>query len=127
MGTNYYHHTDECPTCGHGERTHIGKSLIMFEGIFEWDETTGESKCVIGSWADWKARLRGNGAILDEYGERYTFPEFVRMVEATDLDARRRQHDWFITNDPHRLSDVPAPDKEWLDADGFSFSGRWFC
>lgn len=115
MGTNYYARWNPSPT-GHGPATlyhepqtylelHICKSLNNFQGQ------------VFNSWAAWKHFLTSNAwsvEIRDEYGVSYTVAEFVNDVEAVDPARRRRQYDWVIEhNGPN--------DRDWLDADGFSF------
>lgn len=127
MGTNYYLHEDACHTCGRGgESLHICKSLTMFEGHFTWDDD-GDWHPWLVSWSDWKLHLRASGgAIRTEYGDTLTVESFVAAVEATPAADRRRQHDAIAADWSHRITAGPAPGGDWLDADGFSFTGEDF-
>lgn len=128
MGTNYYHRTGVCGSCGRYDETHICKSMHSFEAVTMLDKTppVWETVVVVGSWHDWKVRLRASGEVWDEYGNQFTVEEFISMVESTRLDRRRWQYDWMCSNLPGEVSDGPEPGKSWLDPDGFSFSGRPF-
>jgi hypothetical protein len=127
MGTNYYHRSAICECCHRYEERHICKSLTSFEGTVEWpDEAPCAPVVTVGSWQDWKARILAEGEVWDEYGTHWPTADFIARVEATPDDARRRQHDWMVNNDPQRVSDGPAEGTEWLDADGFSFYGGAF-
>lgn len=128
MGTNYYHRTDICPCCSRYEVTHICKSHITFEAIVQWNDD-GTMAVVVSSWAQWKDRLRAGGEVWNEYREIIPTERFIADVEATDPQARRRQYDWLRDERPVWMQphlDSVSPDGEWLDADGFSFSGREF-
>jgi hypothetical protein len=132
MGTNYYAVQDYCPACGREDRFHICKSHITFRGHFHQVSndggTTWESEPWLTSWQEWKAFLRSPeiDAIFDEYGKRHDVEDFIRAVEATSREARRRQYDWVVAHpEPYRKFEV-VPDGEWLDADGFSFYGGSF-
>ncbi len=136
MGTNYFAIKDECTCCGRVDEVHICKSLRSFEAPRVWDDDAGEwGDYVLGpsSWAEWKARLiEREEDVVDEYGKRYTAAEFIAMVEddhddlARTAEARRRQYDWCVANDPGSVSAGPAIGKTWLDPDGFTFTGASF-
>ena len=136
MGTNYFALEDECTCCGRADEVHICKSLCLFEAPRVWDDDAGKyGDYVLGpsSWAEWKARLiEREEAVVDEYGKRYTAAEFIAMVEddhddpARNAEARRRQYDWCVANDPGSVSAGPAIGKTWLDPDGFTFTGDSF-
>lgn len=115
MGTNYYVRWNPTPG-GHGPaqlvyeprayiELHICKSLTMFQGA------------VFNSWNAWRHFLESNDwtvEVRDEYGVEYTTKEFISMVDGTERAQRRRQYDAVVSNG--RTSD-----RDWLDADFFSF------
>lgn len=113
MGTNYYAKAPECPNpCQHCEaavEVHIGKSLTMFEAHDEppWGR--------IESWQDWKRILLQGVQVDDEYHSGWTVPEFISAVEGTSKKDRRRQYDAVMANPLWRS------ERDYLDADGFSF------
>ena len=114
MGTNYYHRFGHCDCCGRYDERHIGKSMTMFRGYRPDPDWPGDTTPTITSWQEWKAALRADGQIVDEYGREHDVEEFITAVEATDPDRRRRQFDWVQQYGATR-------DNDWLDADGFSF------
>lgn len=144
MGTNYYHRTNICgptgrwwwrrPGCGRYDETHICKSHLSFEAVLDIDidiAYLANTVVVVGSWQEWKARLRAGGEVWDSYGERVPTEEFIRDVEATNPEARRWQYDWVRDNQWRSplhtiISQSPRPDAHWLDPDGFTFTGRPF-
>lgn len=76
MGTNYYHVPDPCPTCGHGDERHVGKSSAGWcfslhvypeDGIHDLPDWTTE-------WA--------KGTIRNEYGDTLTPDEMFLVVTA---------------------------------------------
>ena len=74
----YYAVIDACPTCGHGEKHAICKSLRTFRAYLSSDPWG----VPVTSWADWKTVLsRPNVGIVDEYGDRYYISEFATYVE----------------------------------------------
>lgn len=128
MGTNYYHRTNICDCCGRYDAKHICKSMTTFQAIWEWG---GEYDCdqivTVSSWQQWKERLLADGEVWDEYGEKWDIEKFIADVESTEVAWRRRQYDWCLAH-PQRvesLGEISAKG-EWIDADGFSFSGGGF-
>ncbi len=117
MGTNYYAIQSGCPSpCEHCtiDEVHIGKSLVMFEA----HETSPWG--AIYSWSDWKRIFATQQVrIRDEYGQSHDVDDFVRRVEATHPEHRRRQYDWVITHLGTAVDD-------YLDSDGFSWCRREF-
>lgn len=110
MGTNFYHRNNLCHCCGRFDERHIGKSFTMFQG---YDD--------IRSWQDWKRELLAGGEVWDEYSAKWDTEGFIAAVERTIPAARRRQYDW-VMREAHPLS----RDRDWLDADGFSFTDQEF-
>lgn len=126
MGTNYDWIENDCHFCGRSDRLHIGKSYRMFEGHWHYD-LNGEIVWDIASWQDWKDRfLNGHGWIVDEYGAYVNIDHFIAKVEAVPVEDRRRQYDAVAAGWPGRASDDPEPQRDWLDAEGFSFYGGEF-
>lgn len=74
MGTNYYWTPDPCPTCGRGERIHIGKSSAGWCFLLHVIPEEG-----IETLADWQERW-GVGEIRDEYGGRIDPGEMLRII-----------------------------------------------
>ena len=115
MGTNHYVKM-ECPNaCEHCsiEDVHIGKSYRMFQA--HMDSPWG----VIESWKDWKAVLVDYGLqIVDEYGTLVDTSDFIRDVESTSMEDRRRQYD--------AVRDSRWSMNDYLCEDGFSFTHREF-
>lgn len=131
MGTNYHWKSEPCACCGYSKHTlHICKSRVTFRGHFrreDWDRDDDTFDPTITSWAEWKEFLHTNpGVIVDSYGEEYDVYEFIRFVEDSPPEARRRQYDWVRNHQPERVSSIPGRRKDWLDADGFSFYGDYF-
>lgn len=86
MGTNYYWLPDPCPTCGHGERLHIGKSsagwcFSLHVGREDFETEEGIPRDLDGWRALWH---RPGSRIVDEYGAPHT-PE---QMEATIADRQ---------------------------------------
>lgn len=73
MGTNYYWIKNECPTCGHAEMIHIGKSSYGWPFHFHG---TNE----IRSYKDWLEVLR-EGKIEDEYGKEVPLDKLKALIE----------------------------------------------
>lgn len=116
MGTNYYAIAEECEECGRYERLHVCKSLYLFQGHFTWDEE-GEPEHWLVSWRDWKQYLRSRvSTIKDEYGKQHDIEDFIARVEEGHRKPPRRSiHPYTV-----------APDREWVDLEGFQFYGRDF-
>lgn len=82
MGTNYYWQPAPCPTCGHGDRLHIGKSsggwcfaLHVGREGFETEEDLPRDL------DGWRALWRRPGSrIVDEYGGAHTPEEMERRI-----------------------------------------------
>lgn len=120
MGTNYY---VELSVGGQAENGpfkiatpavtlswHICKSMTMFQGS------------IFNSWAGWKHFLwenRDGVTIRDENGAEFWAGKFIEEVEATGREARSRQFRWMEAHHPGH--------GDWLDPDGFSFTGSEFC
>lgn len=133
MGTNYYHRSNICSCCRRYDETHICKSMVTFEAVVEWREepNDGTQVVTVGSWQQWKERILAGGEVWDEYGEKWDTEKFIERVENVPLEHRRRQYEWCVEHGfgaliESSLTDGPEPMGEWLDADGFSFSGREF-
>ena len=126
MGTNYYHRTNICECCGRYDERHICKSLVSFEGVVGWTHGGGWA-VTVGSWADWRDRLLAEGGeVWAEEAEHIATDEFIKGVEATDPEHRRRQYEWVADHEPDRIAATPTVDRTWIDADGFSFYGGGF-
>ena len=79
MGTNYYWHSDPCPTCGHSkEELHIGKSSggwCFSLRVYPGEENKPQNL------NDWKKWLKKNsGKILDEYDRKVTVKEMLDVI-----------------------------------------------
>lgn len=117
MGTNYYHRPAPCPTCGHGEETHIGKSSAGWTFSFHGTEQ-------IRSWSDWLAVLREGGEIRNEYDRIVTLEEFVEMVEAKR--GERLNHTTYCRESDEPWTRAHGLRDCWLDKEGHSFSSGEF-
>jgi len=98
MGTNYYWIKDQCPTCGHRERLHIGKSSCGWKFAFHG---TPETRM----YQDWVEKLNSGGTIKNEYGKKVSVGDFLEMVE-----LKQRE-----------------PNSNNIDLDGYDFSFYEFC
>lgn len=106
MGTNYYHHTDPCPTCGHYEIRHIGKSSAGWAFVFRgYDD--------VASFQDWRRILTYGGTVVDQYDRE------VKLRYLLDLVAAKRDH-------ANHAVQYPGP-TTWLDDEGHPFNGHEFC
>lgn len=119
MGTNYYHRSGHCDCCGRYDERHIGKSMVMFRGYRPDPDWPEDPTLTLVTWEHWKAALRADGTIRDEYGREWDVNEFIAEVESTESRQRRRQFDWM----EEHYSETP---NDWLDPDGFSFCDREF-
>jgi hypothetical protein len=108
MGKNYYWTPDPCPTCGHGETIHIGKSSAGWQFSFHGTDD-------IRSWENWQAILAGKGTIADEYGVELTLDEFRSVVEDRG-GGLLNHHDYCAVRYPNSFW------SGWKDAEGYSFS-----
>ncbi|WP_100813061.1 hypothetical protein [Microbacterium lacus] len=113
MGTNYYAHWTPPGAQNVTIRLHICKSLVMFNGQ------------VFPTWTAWKDFLTHGTkfetlTIVDEHGKEHELGEFVRGVESTSRESRRRQYD-FEVHDP----DIDTT-HSWLDPYFFSFHNGEF-
>lgn len=105
MGTNYYYNPNPCPTCGHGDEIHIGKSSAGWTFSFHGTEA-------IRSYTDWITVFLSGGKITDEYDREKTVVEFRQMV--SNKSGAKRNHA------------KEFPDDCWLDDDGNGFSASDF-
>ncbi len=103
-GTNYYHRKNTCKCCGRYDEMHIGKASFGWSFGFH-----GTDK--IKSIRDWKKELQ-EGQIFDEYGREILFDEFFEVVE----DGKEL----------HKHAVIYSSPDDWLDEDGWSFSGYGF-
>jgi hypothetical protein len=115
MGTNYYWYEDKesvaCPTCGYAEPgpppLHVGKSSSGWVFSFHAIPERG-----INSFRDWLALFdSGSGYILDEYGEAIQVPAFLKLVQLKQVNDDNLRHALMYPSE-----------RDYLDAEGFSFS-----
>ena len=105
MGTNYYHRTKNCQTCGRCDEKHIGKSSVGWTFSFQGYD-------IIRSYKDWLVVLEKGGLIFDEYGDYLSINEFKTMVEAKRNAPKNHTKEY--------------PNNGWLDDRGNSFSDTDF-
>jgi hypothetical protein len=75
MGTNYYWN-NKCPTCGHSEEIHIGKSSCGW--VFSLNVHPDKD---INSLPDWESRfLIPTSTITDEYGDVISVQEMMETI-----------------------------------------------
>ena len=122
MGTNYYHHANEprppCDCCGRpfdDQPDHIGKASAGW--MFSWCGLRHRSV------AEWEAALRAGGRIVDEYGEPMEVEKFIAYARGK---IGRRQYDAVMAEHPGIFGRPPPEGREWLDAEGHSFSACEF-
>lgn len=134
MGTNYYVQI-LCQCCGVHTEIHICKSLTSFEGYINDDDLGVWHMNPIGveirSWNDWQKillNLTSKGwRIVNEYGEEFSYSDFVRNVNNTNLDNRSRHYKWMVNHSkPGSYQGQFELKYEWLDADQFSFTAMEF-
>jgi hypothetical protein len=121
MGTNYYWHVKPCPTCAHPEnKCHIGKSSYGWSFTFH---ALDASESPIGRPVvcanDWREVFKGEGKIVDEYGEEHTKEAFWAMVERKKDGLN---HSKEMEKDCRYMSVSP----NWCDDEGNSFSEGYF-
>ena len=104
MGTNYYHRTNTCPRCGRYDEQHIGKSSAGWSFSFHGTET-------IRSYKGWLKVLEGGGKIFNEYGDEVTLADFKELVKYKSGGKKHAEE---------------YPRDNWLDEEGYSFSGYEF-
>lgn len=138
MSTNYYFvPSPSNPLSIFGE-IHIGKQsagwVFSFQGYnieggvvrAEVDRLSGLSipvtipAFVVKSAEDWKGiMLRNYGTIKNEYGEEVSQEDFWNnLISKPKYDGTQRVHSKEHGDDPER---------NWVDAEGYSFSGYEFC
>ena len=143
MSTNFYFIPSEGPLAAFG-RLHLGKSCggaqFIFQAYVEEGgkrqisvSNTGLSleievpRIVVKSWADWKALLRATaGQIESEYGTAYTIDEFEKEIaeHAPGVPGLRSPYDTLVAGEA-QWGKV-EPERNWKDAEGFSFSNYDF-
>ena len=120
MGTNYYWHVKPCHACKHPENQyHIGKSSYGWSFSFQaLDRCDSPLPRPIVCANDWREVFKGEGKIVDEYGEEHTEEQFWGMVEkkkdglnhSKEMEGDLRQSMY----------------KSWVDSEGHSFSEGYF-
>lgn len=122
MSTNFYHRYNLCTCCGRYDERHVGKwtSLQGYRRP-DWLDDADPFDEIL-SWADWKVRLRAGGELWDEYGRQWDVEMFIVDMESTSQECRRRQYDWCQAHPTGYGHD----DDNWLDREGFSFTGVEF-
>lgn len=115
MGTNYYAHWNPNGGGGGPARILYPQPVLVLHVCKSYTNFQGQ---VFNSWAAWQHFLYANEwelEIVDEYGSKHKVTDFISAVEGTSREERRRQFDWV-----QRYRTV-EPNRDWLDADGFSF------
>jgi hypothetical protein len=104
MGTNYYYHLNECPTCHRKEILHIGKSSGGWKFNFQ-------SEKGIKSWKEWKEFIKNNtGKIIDEYDKELSLDELESWIAQKQQNIFNKSHlDYY-------------PEDGFLDEEGYIFS-----
>ena len=128
MGTNYYVASNVCECCNrYDEEYHIGKSSYGWAFSFR-----GYRPERLVSWSAWKEFLRDK-AIMDEYGDRVDYSEFVRMIETEKAPGYIRENGRpnMVHNEVGRTPNKNGwswfdPEYDWDDDAGYSFCSREF-
>lgn len=128
MGTNYYVARNVCECCDrYDTEYHIGKSSWGWAFSFQ-----GYRAERLVSWAAWKEFLRDK-TIMNEYGERVDWNEFVHMVETEKAPGYVRPdgHKNLLHNAEGRKPSASGyawfdPEYDWDDEAGYSFCSREF-
>ncbi len=125
MSTNYYVAKNLCECCErYDEEYHIGKSSYGWSFNFRGYRSEG-----LESWKQWREFLRDK-IIMDEYGDRIEYCEFVDMIETYKSPEfvlkngkKNLQH-----NEQGRVSKLPWFDDryDWDDDDGYAFTSKEF-
>ncbi len=120
MGTNYYFVQNECECCLRNEQVHIGKRsggwMFSFHGLIG-------NVPHVRSWKEWQTEIKNSEIfkpVINEYGERFTFEEFSKIVE-NSKNEKLNHYDYCAKNHSEWQDD-----SEWKDEDGWSFSSRDF-
>lgn len=124
MGTNYYAVENVCECCKrYDKKYHIGKKswgwAFTFQG-YKYDGLT--------SWQKYREYL-SDKTIVDEYGDRIEYAEFVNMIETWGSPDHVRENDGHknkVHNKEGRKDGYFNPEYDWDDEDGYSFSSREF-
>lgn len=85
MGTNYYLHKKQCPTCKRQDIVHIGKSSAGWPFAFASDD--------MGKTIE-EVRKNLKGKILDEYGRPMSRKKFLEYVESRTFRERKLGYDF---------------------------------
>ncbi len=108
MGTNYYHRTSICRSCGRCDERHIGKSSGGWTFSFRGYPEDG-----IKSWQDWLLILKAGGKIYNEYGDQISIRDFIKLVKSKSKNKLNHSKE--------------CPEGNWLDRELNSFSSSEFC
>lgn len=133
MGTNYYVTDNHCECCSrYDEIYHIGKSSYGWAFSFRGYKVDNGYLDNLRSWQEWKVFLK-NRNITNEYGERVSCEEFVKMIEGEKHPnyVREDGHKNLVHNEQGRIPDKNGftwfnPEYDWDDVEGFSFCSREF-
>lgn len=123
MGTNYYVVKNVCECCErYDTEYHIGKSSYGWAFSFH-----GYRPERLISWHAWKEFLK-NKIIMDEYGKKVEYEDFVKMIESYKSPGYTREdgHVNLKHNDEGRRNNWFNPEYDWDDEDGYSFCSREF-
>ena len=143
MSTNFYFTPTKGPLVAFGQ-LHLGKhnggAQFSFQAYVEEGgkrriklDTADLSleidipRLVIKSWSDWKALLRSTpGLIENEYGTPYTVEKFEKEISywAPGVPDLRSPYDTLVAGEA-QWGKVD-PERNWKDAEGFSFSNYEF-
>lgn len=130
MGTNYYHRSKPCVTCGsHKTEKHIGKSSGGWQFHFR-----GYRDENIVSLRDWIQEFKdGNKEIYNEYNEKVELQEFLDIVAAKRSEnlnhynvccnhpMNSHERDYLSERVGHYPSDG-IEKRTWKDNEGFCFT-----
>ncbi len=80
----------------------------------------------LDSWKNWKDFLK-NEVIIDEYGDVIDYDDFVKMVETYKAPGFKRD-DGHVTKSHYDeyVATGSRSDRDWVDADGYSFTSTEF-
>lgn len=114
MGTNCYLKVDPCPACGHKKDLRIGESSMGWTFSF-----AGHAEPKIRSYQDWMdyiTSMSGTSHIEDEYGRTWSLKELIELIDAKRKEPNNHTIFW------RERYPWDAPDRNWLDDAGNSFS-----